>query len=70
MNDIIVRVTDLPCSVRGMTSPDANGDYNIYLNARLNFETQQKTYNHELKHIKMNHFESFKSVAECEREAS
>lgn len=52
MEDIITRlVDDLPGSVRGMTIRDANGDYNIYLNAKLSYEELQTVYRHELAHI-------------------
>lgn len=67
MEDIIVRIIDL--TVPGVTVLDEDGNYNIYLNARLSYEQQQQVYNHEMKHINLNHFYDSKSVADNERDA-
>lgn len=42
---------DLPCRIKAMTTMDNDGFYNIYVNARLNYEEQQKAIEHELTHI-------------------
>ena len=57
MNEIIVRYIALPTTVHGYTAQDCNGDYNIYINDRIGIVQQQKTYRHEMKHIKGNDFE-------------
>lgn len=63
---IIVRVTSLPFRVKGVTVPDEDGNYNVYINQRLNFETQKRTYFHEVEHINKNDFTSHDSVRHIE----
>ena len=70
MDDIITRVIDLPPKVNAMVSLDANGDYNIYINARLSYTDQRAAFRHECNHIRLNHFFAKKGVRACEREAS
>lgn len=55
--DTYIRYIKLPVSVRGLTIPDENGNYNIYINKYLSQEMQQKTYFHEITHIENNDFE-------------
>ena len=69
MDDIICRVIDLPPKVNAMVSLDTNGDYNVYINARLSYDAQRRAYRHECRHIVLRHLYSEKSVLECEREA-
>jgi len=66
MSNIIVRIIDLPCTVRGYTALDDEGDYNIYLNARLTNEQQKHAYNHELRHIRRNDWNDSKSIQMAE----
>jgi hypothetical protein len=54
MREIIIRYTDMPCGLRGFVREDSEGDYNIYINARLSYDVQHDTVEHELRHI-MNH---------------
>lgn len=56
MDDTIVRYVDLPCSVRGVTVLDFDGNYNVYINSRLSYDVQQGALEHELNHIKNNDF--------------
>lgn len=62
MSNIIVRIIDLPCTVRGYTALDDEGDYNIYLNAKLNYEQQKRAYNHEMCHITRNDWNPDKTI--------
>lgn len=57
MNDIFIRMIDMPGAFPGMTIEDAEGDYNIYINARLSPARRMKAYRHELDHILHNDFE-------------
>lgn len=50
-DDYIVRLVDLPYTVRGMVSDDGSGFYNIYLNARMTREMNQKSFAHEIAHL-------------------
>ena len=69
MNDIIVRIEDLPCGTNGVTVVAENGDYNVYINAKLSEVEQQRTYRHEVQHIIKNQFYSDKDVKVMEEEA-
>ena len=66
MNEIIVRIIDLPYWVKGQTILDQNGNYNIYINARLSAEEQKKAYNHELNHINNQDFDPSKLIESVE----
>ncbi len=66
MSEIIVRIIDMPTSVRGYTSLDPNGDYNIYINGRMSYSQQILTYNHERRHIARDDFSDKKSILEAE----
>ena len=67
MGDIFIRIIKL--STPGVTVLDADGNYNVYINEDLSEEERRKVADHELEHIKRDHFYSDKSVAECEKEA-
>lgn len=69
MNDIVCRVIELPARVNAVTVVDADGTFNIYVNARLSRDEQQKAYRHECRHIKKQHFYSPKTAEICEKEA-
>ena len=47
-----VRVMDLPCAVKALVQFDAEGFPNIYVNARLSREEQEKAVAHEIRHIR------------------
>ena len=69
MDNIIVRFIALPPTIHGVTEMDSEGDYNVYLNANISTEDARKAFEHEMRHIKMNHFYRDISAAEAEREA-
>lgn len=54
--NIYIRKIPLPSGVRAFTLPDAQGDYNIYINENLSFEQQCKSLEHETAHIKRGDF--------------
>ncbi len=58
MNEIIVRELRLPCGIRAFTLPDAQGDYNVYLNCALTAEQREKSLRHEKEHIRRGDFYS------------
>ncbi len=49
---INIILLNLPYKVRGLTTKNSDETYTIFLNSRLTFEQQMKTYLHELLHIK------------------
>lgn len=51
-NDVRVLIVDLPTTVNGFVYQDSTYNFVIVLNARMPFEIQQKTYRHEMKHIR------------------
>lgn len=67
MDDVIVRVVDLPSSVEGFLLGDPAGDYNIYINGRLTFKRQQEVLLHETAHIP--HLNQEMPVELCEYDA-
>lgn len=48
----------MPLTIRAFTVPDANGDYNIYINNDLSEEAKKRSFEHEKKHIENNDFSS------------
>ena len=66
MNEIFVRLIDMPTTIRGYTAVDAEGNYNIYINARLSYAQQIKTYYHERLHIARDDFSDKKTIREAE----
>ena len=50
---------DLPCGVKAVTVPNADGTYTIIINAKHSFETQRKSYLHEIRKIKKNDFDKY-----------
>lgn len=51
---------DMPEKTKGFTKYNSEEDfYTIFLNAKLNYEQQQKAFKHELKHIKDNDFKGY-----------
>ena len=55
---IIIREIKMPLTIRAFTVPDANGDFNIYLNENLSDEAKMRSLAHEKKHIERNDFQS------------
>ena len=54
--DYFVRVVDLPIGVGGCVSPNPDGTYNVYINARSDRRRQWESYKHEVRHIERNDF--------------
>ena len=59
-------MVDFPVTVKGVTVMDETGFYNIYINSRLDFETQKETLAHELTHIRRGDFFSDESLEDVE----
>lgn len=52
---VFIREIELPMKIRGYTSPDMDGNYNVYINRDLDDHVKKKTLNHELSHIEKGH---------------
>ena len=57
---------DLPYDCRGYIVENFSGDVCIVLNARMNHETNMKSYEHELRHLKNEDLHCDESVDEIE----
>lgn len=69
MDAVIVRMIDLPYSVHGLTVKDEEGDYNVYVNARLSDDQRAAAFRHEIEHIKKGHLYAHeRRVTEIESE--
>ncbi len=52
-----IRQIKMPLTIRAFTIPDANGDFNIYINENLSNEAKKKSLAHEKYHIENNDFQ-------------
>ena len=50
-----VRFLALPSSVEGVTLPNNDGTYDIYINVNLPVEKRREALAHELQHIRFDH---------------
>lgn len=58
MSEINVVILDFPnTAVREAVTPNADGTYTIFLNAKTTCEMQRESYRHALRHIEGNDFE-------------
>ena len=53
---IQILLEDLPTRIRAFSRLNADSGYTIVINARMSYEQQLKSYEHELQHIKGNDF--------------
>ena len=68
-SNIFVRLVSLPVSVRAVTLPNDDYTFDIYINSNLPQELQQKALEHELKHIRKDHFYNDDPIWLNEKEA-
>ena len=54
--NIFVRLVSFPKTIRAVTLPNDDGTFDIYINSDLPEELQHKALNHELEHIRRDHF--------------
>ena len=67
--DIVIREVALPPGVHGSIREDPDGIVNIYINSCDTQEEKLKTLHHELRHHKLHHLGSGKSIQTMEIEA-
>ena len=61
---IFVRFASLPFGVKGVTLPNNDCTFDVYINSNLDTPTQQNTLDHELEHIFLDHlYIKYESVA-------
>ena len=66
MEDVYVYMQQLPDGLKSFVTPCADG-YTVYIDPRLDKESQIKAFKHEIEHIARNDFEST-AVQVIERE--
>ena len=66
MEDIFVRLKDLPYGMNAVTILDEDGDYNVYVNARLSYDGQLQAQRHKMVHIQRDDFYNSLSIEEAE----
>ena len=69
MTDAYVRLVPLPVKVEGVTLPNEDGSFDVYINSRLSPARQQETLEHELRHIRRGHFDLDLPIGRMERQA-
>ena len=62
-------MVELPSSVRAVTIPNDDTTFDVYINSILPEELQIRALEHELEHIKLDHFYDNKPVWLNEQEA-
>lgn len=67
--DYYVRLVALPAAIDGTVVPNDDGSFDIYLNSRNPEEKRRRWLDHELEHIRRDHFYRESPVAELEAEA-
>ena len=65
-----IHYVELPASVEGITVPNDDGTFDIYINATLPTEKQETAARHELEHIRRDHmYDDVRPVTDLENEA-
>ena len=67
--DVVIREIVLPHGVHGAIREDPDGIANIYINASDPEEERRQTLKHEMRHFKLRHLGSGKSLHIMEAEA-
>ena len=68
--DYFVRTVEFPRTVNGVTLPNDDGTFDIYLNAALTEDEQKTALEHEIEHIIQDHFyNDVKPLRQIEAEA-
>ena len=68
-SDYFVRIIALPPAVRGVTVPNDDGTFSIYINSLYGEGVQKKVLQHELEHLARDHFYKDEPIARQEAEA-
>ena len=69
MGQVFVRGLSLPGKIRGVTIFAPDDDFVVFINTDLCKATQRKALDHEMHHIRMNHFYNEDPVVINEMEA-
>lgn len=69
MIDYYVRFVELPRRVEGVTVPNNDGSFSVYINSLLTEPQRRRVLEHELEHIEKEHFYVDMSVSRMEKQA-
>ena len=69
MIDYYVRLVVLPRRVEGVTVPNSDGGFSVYIDALLSEEQRRRVLEHELEHIEKEHFYVDMPVSRMEKQA-
>lgn len=69
MIDYYVRFVPFPASVEGAVVPNDDGSFDIYINEALSAERREQTLQHELTHLRREHFYLDIPIERIERQA-
>ena len=67
--EYFVRYVDLPPAVEGVTVPNDDGTFDIYISEHLPPDRREACLRHELRHVRRDHFYSAAPLASQELEA-
>ena len=67
IDDVVVRVLDLPEKIHGHAVASPDGVYNVYINAKQSYDCQCETYQHEVAHCAKDDFYAGGKLADVER---
>ncbi len=68
-SDYFVRIIALPPAVRGVTVPNDDGTFSIYINSLYSEGVRRRVLQHELEHLARDHFYKDEPIARQEAEA-
>ena len=69
MIDYFVRQVPLPRKVEGVTIPNNDGSFDIYINSLLPPDRYEQVLEHELRHLRSEHFYLEMPISHMERQA-
>ena len=69
MIDYYVRLVELPRRVEGVTVPNNDGSFSVYINSLLTDGQRKRVLEHELEHIEKEHFYVDMPVERMEKQA-
>lgn len=69
MNEVNVVLVDLPADARGCVVPEEDGSFTVYINSIYNQQQRRAIFDHEMRHLLLDHHYSARPLAEVEGEA-
>lgn len=70
ISDVTIRYVEFPHTVEGVTIPNPDGTFDIYINDVFCDEKKAEILQHELEHLHLNHFYIELPIGTIEAEAN